>query len=49
MNYYDSNLGLDEDPPVEHFISNRKSPAIQIVELPRLGELHHRYERAQAA
>ncbi len=44
-----THLGLEKDPPVGRPISNRKLPATQIVELPRLGGLHHRYEWAQAA
>ncbi len=44
-----THLGLDKDPPQERPISNRKSPITQIVELPRLGGLHHRYEGVQAA
>jgi putative transposase len=44
-----THLGLEKDPPMERAISNRKSPAIQIVELPRLGGLHHRYEWVKAA
>ncbi len=44
-----THLGLDKEPPVGRPISNRKSQVTQIVELPRLGGLHHRYEWAEAA
>ncbi len=37
-------LGLNKEPPVERPVSNRTSPTVQLVELPRSGGLHHRYE-----
>ncbi len=44
-----THLALDKDPPLERPISNRKSQATKIMEMPRLGGLHHRYEWAEAA
>ncbi len=44
-----THLGLEKEPPLERAISNRKSPATKIVELSRLGGLHHRYGWSKAA
>ena len=44
-----THLGLEKDPPIERPVSNRTSVTAQLVELPRLGGLHHRYEWDQAA
>ena len=44
-----THLGLDKETPAERPISSRASPSVKLVELPRLGGLHHRYEWSQAA
>ncbi len=44
-----THLGLEKEPPLVRPVSNRTSPGSQLVELPRLGGLHHRYEWDQAA
>jgi len=44
-----THLGLNKEHPVERPVSNRTSPTVQLVELPRSGGLHHRYEWAKAA
>ncbi len=44
-----THLGLDKETPKERPISSRASPSAKLVELPRLGGLHHRYEWSQAA
>ncbi|MFP6616204.1 MAG: integrase core domain-containing protein [Candidatus Hydrogenedentota bacterium] len=41
--------GLDKETPVERPVSNRASPSSKLIELPRVGGLHHRYEWSEAA
>ena len=50
--YYNNDrthLGLDKETPVERKISKRASPSSKLIELPRVGGLHHRYEWREAA
>ena len=49
--YHDdrTHLGLDKETPMGRPVSNRASPSSRLVELPRLGGLHHRYEWSEAA
>jgi transposase InsO family protein len=42
-------LGLDKDTPDGRPVTPRRSPAAQVVALPRVGGLHHRYEWREAA
>jgi putative transposase len=52
FDYYNqdrTHLGLEKDTPTGRPISNRASPSSKLVELPRVGGLHHRYEWSQAA
>ena len=42
-------LGLDKDTPNERPITLRPSPTAEVVALPRVGGLHHRYEWREAA
>ena len=42
-------LGLDKDTPNERPITPRPSPTAEVVALPRVGGLHHRYEWREAA
>jgi len=44
-----THLGLDKETPTERLISNRASPSAKLIELPRVGGLHHRYEWSEAA
>ena len=44
-----THLGLDKETPLERPISSRVSPSAKLIELPRLGGLHHRYEWSEAA
>ncbi len=44
-----THLGLDKESPKERPVSNRASPDARLVELPRAGGLHHRYEWSEAA
>ncbi|MCP3673136.1 MAG: integrase, partial [Gammaproteobacteria bacterium] len=44
-----THLGLEKDPPIERPISNQRSTSAQLLELPRLGGLQHRYESSKAA
>jgi len=44
-----THLGLDRETPGERPTTSRASPTDGIVELPRIGGLHHRYEWSQAA
>ena len=37
-------LGLDKETPIGRSVSNRASPSAHLIELPRVGGLHHRYE-----
>ena len=43
-----THLGLDKETPMERPVSNRSSPSARLVELPRVGGLHHRYEWSNA-
>ena len=42
-------LGLDKDSPNERPVESRPSPTAEVVALPRVGGLHHRYEWREAA
>jgi putative transposase len=42
-------LGLDKETPMGRPVSNRASPSAKLIELPRVGGLHHRYEWSEAA
>ena len=44
-----THLGLERETPLQRPVSSRASPSAKLVELPRLGGLHHRYEWSQAA
>ena len=44
-----THLGLDKETPKERPVSNRASPNSRLIELPRVGGLHHRYEWSEAA
>jgi transposase InsO family protein len=44
-----THLGLDKETPMERPVSNRASPSAKLVEMPRVGGLHHRYEWSEAA
>jgi transposase InsO family protein len=44
-----THLGLDKETPTERPISNGASPEAKLIELPRVGGLHHRYEWSEAA
>jgi len=44
-----THLGIEKDTPKGRPTSNRASPSSKLVELPRVGGLHHRYEWSQAA
>ena len=44
-----THLGLDKETPTERLTSNRASPSAELIELPRVGGLHHRYEWSEAA
>jgi len=44
-----THLGLEKETPMERPISSRASPTSWVVELPRVGGLHHRYEWSKAA
>ncbi len=49
--YHDdrTHLGLGKDTPTGRPITPRPSPMAQVVALPRVGGLHHRYEWRDAA
>jgi putative transposase len=49
--YHDdrTHLGLAKDTPIGRPVTPRPSPAAQVVALPRVGGLHHRYEWRDAA
>lgn len=52
IEYYNNDrthLGLDKDTPTERPLSNRASPSCNLIELSRVGGLHHRYEWSEAA
>ncbi len=42
-------LGLDKETQLKRVNSRKKSPKAQLLELPRLSGLHHRYEWGEAA
>jgi transposase InsO family protein len=44
-----THLGLDKETPMRRPTSNRASPSSKLVELPRVGGLHHRYDWSKAA
>ena len=44
-----THLGLKKDTPMERPTSSRASPTSRLIELPRVGGLHHRYEWSEAA
>lgn len=44
-----THLGLDKETPKCRPISKRASPSSRLVELPRVGGLHHRYDWIKAA
>ncbi|MEO2178003.1 MAG: IS3 family transposase [bacterium] len=50
--YYNSDrthLGLTKETPIDRQVSERASRADQLVESPKVGGLHHRYEWRAAA
>ena len=49
--YHDdrTHLGLDKDTPAGRAIVSKPSPTANVVPLPRIGGLHHRYEWRNAA
>ena len=50
--YYNNDrthMGLDKETPIERPVSDRLSPSANLVELPRVGGLHHRYEWSKVA
>ena len=44
-----THLGLNKETPLKRSISNKSLPTARVLELPRLGGLHHRYEWGEAA
>jgi hypothetical protein len=44
-----THLSLDKETPSERPVSNRASPEAKLIELPRVGGLHHRCEWSEAA
>ncbi len=44
-----THLGLDKETPMGRPVLKKVSPASRLVELPRVGGLHHRYEWSNAA
>ncbi len=44
-----THLGLEKDPPVERPIQPIPAKGGKVIELPKVGGLHHRYEWRQAA
>ena len=44
-----THLGLDKETPMGRPVSNRAFPSAKLVELPRVGGLHHRYEWSEVA
>ncbi len=44
-----TDLSLDKETPSQRPVSNRASPEAKLIELPRVGGLHHRYEWSEAA
>ena len=52
FNYYNgdrTHLGLVKQTPIDRQVSKRASRADQLVEIPKVGGLHHRYEWREAA
>ena len=50
--YYNNDrthLGIAKETPIARPISKRASPLSKVIELPRVGGLHHRYEWSEAA
>jgi len=50
--YYNNDrthLGIAKETPTGRPISTRESPSCKVIELPRVGGLHHRYEWSEAA
>lgn len=50
--YYNNDrthLGIDKETPIDRPVSNRVSPSCKVIQLPRVGGLHHRYEWSEAA
>ena len=43
-----THLGLDKETPMGRPVSNRESPSSKLLDWPRVGGLHHRYERMAA-
>ncbi len=41
--------GLGKDTPVERLVQRRPAKGAKVIELPRVGGLHHRYEWKEAA
>lgn len=51
INYYYEDrchLGLNKDTPNTRAVTPRPSPTAKVIALPRVGGLHHRYERQEA-
>jgi len=46
---WQTHLGLDKDTPMNRPTSKRASPSARLLELPRVGGLHHRYQWSNAA
>ena len=44
-----THLGLEKQTPNRRQVSKRPSPDAEVVDLPRVGGLHHRYEWKQAS
>jgi len=44
-----THLGLDKETPTERPVSHRASSSARLMELPRVGGLHRRYEWSEAA
>jgi len=44
-----THLGLEKETPMGRATSSRTSPTSKLVDLPRVGGLHHRYEWSEAA
>ena len=44
-----THLGLDKDTPLKRPLSKKASPSSRLIEYPRVGGLHHRYEWSHAA
>jgi putative transposase len=43
-----THLGLNKETPLKRAVSKKSSPTARLLELPRLGGLHHRYEWGDA-